>query len=86
MKQYSLGQIKNMIEKGDYIPTKENAPEYPIDPDFWKTAKIVKPVAKKSVHLRLDEDVLDWFKSQGSGHLTRMQSVLKSYYEAHERP
>ena len=34
------------------------------------------------VSLWVDADVLDWFKSQGKGHLTRMNTVLKSYAEA----
>ena len=37
-----------------------------------------------SVHLRVDPDVLRWFKSQGEGHLTRMNAVLRSYYLAHQ--
>jgi len=32
---------------------------------------------KTSVHLRVDTDVLDWFKAQGRGHLTRMNAVLR---------
>jgi uncharacterized protein (DUF4415 family) len=36
-----------------------------------------------SVHLRVDRYVLEWFKGQGKGHLTRMNAVLRAYYEAH---
>lgn len=35
--------------------------------------------------LRLDTEVLDWFKSLGRGHLSRMNAVLKSYVEAHKQ-
>ncbi len=43
----------------------------------------VRPRERKaSVHLRVDADVLDWFKSQGAGHLTRMNAVLRAYFEA----
>ncbi|MBX9910170.1 MAG: BrnA antitoxin family protein [Beijerinckiaceae bacterium] len=55
------------------------------DPDFWARAKVVYPSHKASIHLRIDNEVLDWFKSQGPGHLTRMNSVLKGYYEAHRK-
>jgi uncharacterized protein (DUF4415 family) len=34
---------------------------------------------KASVHLRIDADVLSWFKAHGRGHLTRMAAVLKAY-------
>ena len=37
---------------------------------------------KTSVHLRLDSDVVDWFKANGKGHLTRMNAVLRAYVEA----
>jgi uncharacterized protein (DUF4415 family) len=50
--------------------------------DFWASAKIVLPDTKKSVHLRIDAKVLDYFKAQGKGHLTRMNAVLRSYVEA----
>ena len=43
------------------------------------------PSGKKSVHLRVDADVLDWFKAQGRGCLTRMNAVLRSYMEAHRQ-
>ena len=40
---------------------------------------------KKSVHLRVDADVLAWFKAQGRGYLTRMNAVLRSYMEAYRQ-
>jgi uncharacterized protein (DUF4415 family) len=39
-------------------------------------------LGKVSVHLRVDPDVFAWFKSKGKGHLTRMNAVLRAYYEA----
>jgi uncharacterized protein (DUF4415 family) len=59
------------------------APEIELDASFWKHAKSMPPLAcKASVHLRIDRDVLDWFRDQGKGHLTRMNHVLRAYYEA----
>jgi len=40
------------------------------------------PSGKTSVHLRLDSDVVEWFKANGKGHLTRMNAVLKAYVKA----
>jgi uncharacterized protein (DUF4415 family) len=37
---------------------------------------------KVAVSLRLDRDVYTWFKAQGPGHLSRMNAVLRSYYDA----
>lgn len=52
----------------------------------WRKAEIVHaPPPKKSIHMNVDQDVLDWFKRQGRGYQTRMNAVLRSYYEAHGR-
>ena len=40
------------------------------------------PSAKKAVSLRIDADVLDWFKAQGPGYLSRMNAVLRSFVNA----
>jgi len=37
--------------------------------------------AKRSVSLRIDADVLDWFKSKGAGYQTRINSVLRAFTE-----
>lgn len=45
--------------------------------------KGLKPVPpKEAISLRVDSDVLDWFKSQGLGYQTRMNLVLKAYRDA----
>jgi len=45
----------------------------------------LKPVIRKTqVTLRVDEDVLTWFKKQGKGYQTRINSLLKAYKEAHQ--
>ena len=35
--------------------------------------------------MRIDEDVLAWFRAQGPGYQTRMNAVLRAYVEAHKR-
>ncbi|MHB8068082.1 MAG: BrnA antitoxin family protein [Desulfobaccales bacterium] len=49
----------------------------------WTRAELVLPQAKQSVHLRLEQEIISYFKSQGKGHISRMQAVLKAYVEAH---
>ena len=56
-----------------------------LDAEFFRTAQIRMPVAKKAVSLRLDQDVLTWFKKQGTGYQTRMNAVLRTYMQAHNR-
>jgi uncharacterized protein (DUF4415 family) len=44
----------------------------------------LKPVSRKSqLTLRLDSDVLTWFKSQGRGYQTRINTLLRAYMNAH---
>lgn len=56
-----------------------------LDARFFERARLVMPggAAKKTVTMRLDQDVLDWFKGQGKGHLTRMNAVLRAYMLSH---
>lgn len=63
--------------------TDPDAPEAEsLGAEFWSTARVVMPSGKTSVHLRLDSDVVEWFKANGKGHLTRMNAVLRAYVEA----
>jgi uncharacterized protein (DUF4415 family) len=53
------------------------------DGKFWENAAVmVIPRAKTHLSLRLDEDVVDWFRRQGPGYQTRMNAVLRSYVQA----
>ena len=80
--RHSLSQIKAMREAGR-DKTKADAPEAEsLGADFWSSARVVMPGGKTSVHLRLDSDVVEWFKADGKGHLTRMNAVLRAYVEA----
>ena len=60
-----------------------DAPPMDVDaPDFWEEVVIVIP-SKKLVCLRIDQNILDWFREQGKGYQTRMNAVLRAYMEAH---
>jgi uncharacterized protein (DUF4415 family) len=47
--------------------------------DFWNEPFLVFPVAKRAISLRVDEDVLAWFKASGPRYQSRMNAVLRSY-------
>jgi len=51
----------------------------------WSKAAIVLPESKAMLTLRLDRDVLDWFRRQGRGYQTRINAVLRSYVEQKEK-
>lgn len=50
--------------------------------DFWDAAVLVEPVRKQAISLRVDEDVLTWFKEGGPRYQSRMNAVLRSYMNA----
>ena len=53
----------------------------PTDEVFWATAKVVLPRRKQTVTIRLDADLLDWFRAH-RGYQTRINAVLRSYMNA----
>lgn len=74
-----------MRAKGEARPTPADAPEIELDEGFWRAARIVetKPPRLASIHLRVDPQTLEFFRSAGRGHLTRMAKVLKAYAQSH---
>jgi uncharacterized protein (DUF4415 family) len=56
----------------------------PLDID-WSKAVLVIPPKKQAISIRVDEDVLDYFKKQGSGYQRRMNAVLRSYMQQDAR-
>ena len=53
-----------------------------LDEEWFKKAIPVQPASKTQLTLRLDPDLVLWFRSQGRGYQTRMNAVLRAYYEA----
>jgi len=53
--------------------------------DFFKSAVLRMPEPKALVTLRLDRDVLEWFKKQGPKYQTRINALLRAYVEAKKR-
>jgi len=52
-----------------------------LDDDFFRNAEL-RVSAKQPVTLRIDEDVLVWFKAQGRGYQTRINKLLRHYMES----
>ncbi len=45
---------------------------YEVHPDWYKPKK-------SDVHIKIDTDVLQWFKRQGKGYQTKINAVLREY-------
>lgn len=57
----------------------------PIDLD-WSDAVLIMPARKQPISIRLDEDVLTFFKKQGQGYQRRINAVLRSYMQQSSKP
>ena len=74
--------LKRIDAQGDQDIDYSDIPE--LDEDFFKKARVVIPPGKKQLTLRLDADVLEWMKAQGRGYQSRINAILRAYYEAHQ--
>ena len=54
-----------------------------LDWDNAERAKFYRPL-KQAVTMRLDRDVLAWFKARGAGYQTRINQALREYIKAHK--
>ncbi|MBJ2347859.1 MULTISPECIES: BrnA antitoxin family protein [Pseudomonas] len=54
-----------------------------LDEDFFRRAELRVPV-KQAVTIRLDADVVEWFKGQGAGYQTRINQLLQQYMQAQQ--
>ena len=75
--------MKKLNEIRDEDIDYSDAPE--LDDSFWENAVVEYPERKKAVTLRLDSDILTWFKSRGKGYQTRINAVLRSYVDANKK-
>lgn len=53
-----------------------------LDSDWWKDAELVDTRPKVPISLRIDPDVLEFFKEKGPGYQTRINAVLRRFMDA----
>lgn len=89
--KYTKKQLENLSHKSktnfaklDTLSDRDiNYSDIPeLDNDFWTKAKVVDH-AKKPISLRVDIDVLDWFKHQDGRYQKLINYVLRQYMNAH---
>jgi uncharacterized protein (DUF4415 family) len=81
MSKVSKTDWKRVAKMADDEIDTADIPE--LDENFFKNAKLVVP-HKQPVTLRLDADVLEWFKAQGQGYQTRINNLLRRYMESQQ--
>ena len=98
IKTYSEKQAKTMAARGasqtdwrrvnamtqDEVERLADQEEGPLPEGWERSAFIGLPPAKKEIHIRLDEDILDWFRARGARYQTRINSVLRSFVLAQQ--
>jgi uncharacterized protein (DUF4415 family) len=56
-----------------------------LDEEWFQKAKLVVPTAEKTrITIRLDEDIVEYFKREGKGYQSRINAVLKAYVLAQQ--
>jgi uncharacterized protein (DUF4415 family) len=94
---YSIDEIRDRVARGksrsdwtrvDAMTDADVEAAMRDDPDWadlvdidWSKATLVLPVPKSAVSIRLDKDVLDFFKASGKGYQTRINAVLRHYMQ-----
>jgi uncharacterized protein (DUF4415 family) len=76
-------KLRQMSDAEIHAGIEADTDAHPTDEHFWKDAKIVLPSRKEVVTMRLDADLLAWFRQQ-RGYQTRINAILRSYMKAHE--
>jgi len=54
------------------------------DAAFWRNARLVEPIRKRPITIRLDSDLLSWFRRH-KGYQTEINSILRAYMRAKRR-
>jgi uncharacterized protein (DUF4415 family) len=91
---YTVNELKEMRKRGEDLTDWERvnaltdeeieaAIDYEDEGVFdWDNVIVGIPLPKRQITLRLDGDIIDAFKAQGSGYQTRINNVLRSYVNA----
>lgn len=95
--RYSAADLRAMRERGESktdvarLRTKTEAGlerDITSDPDWveiprdWrKSAELIMPGPKQLLSLRIDQDVVQWFRDQGPGYQTRINAVLRAFVQ-----
>jgi uncharacterized protein (DUF4415 family) len=81
-KKHIKSDLRRLDSMSDEDIDYSDSPE--TDEAFWANAKVFVG-GKQAISLRVDEDVLEYFKSMGKGYQTAMNRVLRQYMEAHRK-
>jgi uncharacterized protein (DUF4415 family) len=80
------GRVDAMTDRAIENAVKSDPDAAPIlDKEWFRSAKLVLPERKVPISLRMDREVVEWFKAHGRRYQSRMNAVLKAYVQAHRK-
>ncbi len=97
--RFSADKIRRKIARGDSktdwkrvdamsraeVERLADKDEGPLAPGWESMVMVGLPPAKQDIHIRLDGDILDWFKARGRGYQTRINAVLRAFVQTRQR-
>jgi len=73
-------RLRKMTDEDIEAAAREDAASVLLDEDWFRTARLVIPSGEKQqISIRLDRDILDYFRAGGRGYQTRINDVLRAY-------
>jgi uncharacterized protein (DUF4415 family) len=89
--RYTIEQLRKMKSETDWDRLLNETGEPELDEEErdlvidWASARLVVPEAKAAISIRLDPDVLEYFRAGGKGYQTRINAVLRAWMEAQKK-
>ncbi len=89
-RKIARGESKTDWKRVEAMPLSEverlaDKDEGSLAPNWESTVVVGLPPAKQDIHIRLDGDILDWFKARGRGYQTRINAVLRAFVQTRQR-
>ena len=75
-------RLRSMTDEEVHTAVLEDPEIRPTDEAFWKQARVVMPRRKETITMRIDADLLAWFRRR-RGYQTRINAILRAYMNAH---
>jgi uncharacterized protein (DUF4415 family) len=75
-------RLRSMTDDEVHAAVIDDLDAKPTDEAFWKDARVIMPRRKATVTMRLEADLLEWFRSE-RGYQTRINAILGAYMNAH---
>jgi uncharacterized protein (DUF4415 family) len=75
-------RLRGMTDEEVHAAVVDDPEIKPTDEAFWKKARVVMPHPKETITMRIDADLLAWFRRE-RGYQTRINAILRAYMNAH---